>query len=44
MFSTLKGQKLGTEYLLSVCLSKGDTLATWNLYGIFPFNIIECIG
>ena len=44
MFSTLTGRKLDTEYLLSVCLSKGKTLATFASSGNFPFNMLLLIA
>ena len=44
MFSTLTGRKLDTEYLLSVCLSKGETLATFASSGSFPFNMLFLIA
>ena len=43
MFSKLTGQKLDTEDLLSVCLSKGETLATFTSSGNFPFNMLLLI-
>ena len=44
MFSTLTGRKLDTEYLLPVCLSKGEKLATFASSGNFPFNMLILIA
>ena len=44
MFSTLTGRKIDTEYLLSACLSKGETLATFASFGNFPFNMLLLIA
>ena len=44
MFSTLAGRKLDTEYLLSVSLSKGEILATFESSGNFPFNMLLLIA
>ena len=40
MFSTPTGRKLDAEYLLPVCLSKGETPATFASSGNFPFNML----
>ena len=44
MFSTLTGRKLDAEYLLSVCLSRGETLATFPLFGNFPCKMLLLIA
>ena len=44
MSSTPRGKKLDTKYLLSVCLSKGETLATFASSGHFPFNMLLLIA
>ena len=44
MLSTLTGQKLDAEYLLSVCLSKGEMLATFASLGNFPFYMLLLIA
>ena len=44
MFITLTRRKLDTEYLLSVCLFKGETLATFASSGNFPFNMLLLIA
>ena len=40
MFITLAGRSLDTEYLFSVCLSKGEAHATFALSRNFPFNML----
>ena len=44
MFGTLTERKLDTEYLLPVCLSKGETLATFASYGSFLFDVLLLIA
>ena len=43
MFRTLTGLRLDTEYLLSVSLSKRETLAPFASSGNFPFNMLFLI-
>ena len=40
MLITLAGRRLDTEYLFSVCLSKGEAHATFALSRNFPFNML----
>ena len=41
--STPVGRKLDIEYLLSICLAKGETFATFASSGNFPLNMLLLI-